>query len=434
VETKAAAFDSRVRACLHIELRGVASDVRKVDGSISSLADNFRRDISALQETLAVAAREELDRKSTLEMLLAEHIKSARWWDQQLLAITARQAQIERRMLEDRQRPMQTQVINMQVIMPAPAQAQPLVTPGQLLELLDHPPYTQRNQAAFATQQALPAAQSTGSYVFESFEEQSLLKSLEKDNEEVAFAGLQMASAKQNRIALLLIDPSFTEWFRSAQSAALVVQGNERSHAATSALSPTSYMCSLLSGILRRLNVPSPLVYYCGLHSGADAAAGGPTTLIRSLIVQLLVNYDGLVPTDSLNNAEILEMVRRHDHLYLCGLFYELVMSFREPAVVCCMVDGVSAYEGDGPADQSDRARAMAHVMEALGSLTMQQNKVVFKLIVTDGSITRSATTWLPGAREVTLPEHNWLGGGSMALDNLLQTLQDGSSVGGQGS
>lgn len=75
VQTKSAAFDSRVRACLHSKVQEIGYGVDKIDDDVASLTREVRSGIAIFQESFEETVRQDWQRKHALENLLADLVK-----------------------------------------------------------------------------------------------------------------------------------------------------------------------------------------------------------------------------------------------------------------------------------------------------------------------------------------------------------------------
>lgn len=181
----------------------------------------------------------------------------------------------------------------------------------------------------------------------------------------------------QGRSQLLMQSSKFQNWFSSAKSKCLLVDGNAES--AMEKMSAMSIVCALLAQ-----NLPSAtaktMVFFCGLHID-EFAATGPGDLIRSLLGQIISQYS---LSTTFVDGRAYEELRRFDLRRLCALMTELVKKIPHEAVLFCLVDGISWYETE------EMTQETCVVMQTLVDLTYDTGvRGVFKLLITSPMASR---------------------------------------------
>ncbi|UKZ68391.1 uncharacterized protein TrAtP1_009430 [Trichoderma atroviride] len=189
----------------------------------------------------------------------------------------------------------------------------------------------------------------------------------------------------QGRAEQLINNPQFQKWVVQTQSTELLVHGHMKpSRTSVSALSLFS------AGIvqsLRRDQRFCTLAFFCAEHRDAQDPLAGGIGIVKSLIVQLLNQYN--FGTADLATREVNLDMLEDDTEQLCQLFVGLVRLMKSNVTLICVLDSVNAY--DDPEFMQDLG--VERVLYEVLSLTRDSRvQTSIKILLT--SPTNTATIW----------------------------------------
>ncbi len=232
----------------------------------------------------------------------------------------------------------------------------------------------------------------------------------------------------QDRAVAVMMSPQLHTWLTSAQPSALFVNGN---HDASSRLSPLSYICSKLIESMcpcveLRPRHPSVLAcaFFCGQHMDPDDAAARPAGMMRNLLAQLVLSYNGF----SLTTMKRLLEIDPCEVGELGTMFADLIEQLPRRYLVFCIIDGMTLYE-------DSHARCEAAVQAARTLLqAMERCKTkgcIFKILVTCPGSSRTLYQdfdeeeifWMPKKvdRHGGLTEMKWSASAGVHLNDWLE-------------
>ena len=178
--------------------------------------------------------------------------------------------------------------------------------------------------------------------------------------------------AIQGRGHMLMQNPKFQQWLSSAQSKALLVDGNAES--SMQRISGMSIVCALLAQNLPN-ETASVLSYFCGLRAGPESGTTGPINLIRDLLAQ--ITHTHRLDTIFLE-GRVYNELEHFDLFRLCALLAEMVKKLPYGTVLFCIIDGITWIE------EEDCLQETCYIVQVLERLTRDPEvRSVFKLIIT---------------------------------------------------
>lgn len=191
----------------------------------------------------------------------------------------------------------------------------------------------------------------------------------------------------QDRAVALMESPKLHAWLTSTHPSALFINGN---HDASSRHSPLSYICSKLldsicpmaGGVRPRCSSILAQAFFCGQEADTEDMPGGPISMMRSLLAQLVIQYNAfdvstlkqLLDIDSFNVRE------------LCIVWSELIRQLPRRYLVFSIIDGITLYE-----DSTDQCEAAMEATRFLLDLmeTCKTQGCVFKILMTAPGMSR---------------------------------------------
>lgn len=181
--------------------------------------------------------------------------------------------------------------------------------------------------------------------------------------------GTALTLADQDRAAAIIQHSKLEAWLSSQPTSTLFVNASSRRH---ENISPSSFVCAILSYALVQAPPIITLTWFCGLH--ADDSEANTIAMMRSLTCQLLAaspRFEFRYSTSQYQSQldeQPLKMLNR--------LFTELVQQLSSTTAVFCIVDGISYYEGR---NQSDGVSSCIRKLVKLANM----DEPIFKLLVT---------------------------------------------------
>lgn len=157
----------------------------------------------------------------------------------------------------------------------------------------------------------------------------------------------KIKAADQARAQSLLHHHRFAQWMGQRHSDMILVDGNIRS-ADRQKLSALSVFCASFVASMIKVQPEEVVVqFFCGLHCGPNDSWRGPNGMVRSLIMQLVMNLEQLelLSLDFINNRKFLGELEAHDLRSLCITLRELVSQFPPDRTVICVIDSISCFD-----------------------------------------------------------------------------------------
>ncbi|GKZ81942.1 hypothetical protein AnigIFM56816_006472 [Aspergillus niger] len=236
-------------------------------------------------------------------------------------------------------------------------------------------------------------------YFFLRLNEQDVRQQFTQDLDDTGRDGQDIDMAAQTHAQQLLRMPRFQDWIRSDQPDMLHVDGNCDNYA-MARCSPFSLLCCVLVHELLQQAHSQVLFFFCGLHNLAGEPMAGPVGLVKSLIIQLLLDTDGHYDLLFLTFGRREEALYHNDLPTLCETLREMLIQNRSSALFC-IVDGASLFE------VREWREEMEYVIQRLFSLTIDPDiATVFKVLITSPGISRLASG-VPQACRVYVSETN---------------------------
>ncbi|KAK5652954.1 hypothetical protein OQA88_9433 [Cercophora sp. LCS_1] len=172
-----------------------------------------------------------------------------------------------------------------------------------------------------------------------------------EDLECVLRDGNRIEREAMGRSRWLLTDSKFISWVSQRQSNLLLVEARCTGYGYGKA-SPLSVCCASLALAMAQTPQTVSLHYFCGQHISDSDPIHGPSGLIRSLILQLLIQYPSHTqPEPNLefvdNDINFFQDICSHNVLALCDLFHLLIRQIeQEDITISCIIDNISLLEG----------------------------------------------------------------------------------------
>lgn len=196
------------------------------------------------------------------------------------------------------------------------------------------------------------------------------------DVEEIARKSYLIHADHRGKAEQLVVTWSFKEFIMVPASSKLLVHGDfyEGMHQ----ISALSSVCWTLKNSLDGMAGFKTLVFFCGCHidPGSNERTTGGQGLIRSLLAQLLRQYE--FDTRVLHEQVNLDQVAAGDLEGLCHLFVWLACHLPQKTTLVCLIDGISYFE------RQEHAGGMNFVLCSLLDLTRDARmRGVFKILIT---------------------------------------------------
>ncbi|KAJ2978700.1 hypothetical protein NUW58_g7413 [Xylaria curta] len=205
---------------------------------------------------------------------------------------------------------------------------------------------------------------------------------------------LSHALAEQGRFSLrtqgqvnsLLEHEQFLDWLSRSHPSLILVDANIRESALEHVSAISVFSSTLVTSLIGAYPDTAVVVhFFCGLHASPYDAWYGPTGLVRSLILQLLMKLDARDPEmrswslDFINDRGFLQNLEQHSLLDLCSALHWLLYEFTPDTYVYCIVDSISCF------DVSRLLKDLGIVMEELRKIVNDKKMVpVIKILLTN--------------------------------------------------
>ncbi|KAK7418116.1 hypothetical protein QQX98_004091 [Neonectria punicea] len=191
----------------------------------------------------------------------------------------------------------------------------------------------------------------------------------------------------QGRAEQLISNPQFQRWMVQTRSTELLVHGHMKpSRTSVSALSLFS---AAIVQSLRRDQRFCTLAFFCGEHSNARDPLAGGIGIIKSLIVQLLNQYQFDGADLGLATREVDLDVLEDDAEQLCRLFVGLMRRVQSKVTLFCVLDSVNVYDDPEFMQELEVERVLYEVLSLTRDIRVQTH---VKILLT--SPTDTATIW----------------------------------------
>ncbi|KFA78623.1 hypothetical protein S40288_11199 [Stachybotrys chartarum IBT 40288] len=282
------------------------------------------------------------------------------------------------------------------------------------------------------------------------------------DSKAVMRRGKALPQEDVERAACMMTEPQLKDLLDRDPVSNVVAINGHFDRTQMGKISPLSYICTLLSHMLRQVSPPPPLSfsqrsptsphskekatgnvvleYFCALHTADDDDLSGPQGLIRCLAMQLILS---MVANKWIGESDALHLPHlRDDEEDLlaqrnigatCRLFMALVRLIPDGVPIYCIIDGWSAYER-GELWQADCEEVLNSFRNALDARS-PQGGAAFKLLLSSPTVSKSLEGFVQPSHKVSLRnrdgrEGRWRGAGRGGLISLARvaTMPDGNN------
>lgn len=199
----------------------------------------------------------------------------------------------------------------------------------------------------------------------------------------------------QRKVQSLLERKEFQSWMAESDPGLILVDAGIREDS-LKRLSAISLFCSTLVTTLLQVYQRGVVVvhFFCGLHVSHHDAWSGPCGLMRSLIVQVLMQLVEMDPRMSkwslnfIDNRQDLKALEAHDLIALCQTLQELLRQFPPETRTYIIVDSISCF------DTAVLREGLGTVINFLDFMVKDQTMVpALKVLLTNpGHSTRNIT------------------------------------------
>lgn len=195
--------------------------------------------------------------------------------------------------------------------------------------------------------------------------------------------------------AFMVTTPRFRHWHMSDSSDLLLVEAHSADYT-TGHLSPMSIFCAMFvssrlqaaqasQGVSSENNLL--LWAFCSERMDLGGSFAGPTGLVRSLIVQLLVSWPRTAPQPHVHHLERIPNlwldVKQHNISALCQLFHELLQQLPPTCKVVCIIDGVSCYETEAWGWESGLLMLIQCLRDCVYDMQRARYRAALKVLLT---------------------------------------------------
>lgn len=217
----------------------------------------------------------------------------------------------------------------------------------------------------------------------------------------VAFLrGASLDMSSQDRIAWIFQDPRYQLWFRSQESAMLLIDASITDEPVNSGL---GYFAVSLAQVLRQMAVTSPMMFFCGYHTSPEDPLQGAVGILRTLNSQLIPQLESF--SLAFFDSKSLEDLRQFDIFALCHLFQGLLEQ-DQSSVFFIIVDEIAMY---GTPHHSDDIRDLVRFLRDLtekfnAECAQNQRQTVLKILMTCSTCSYEARAWFLDDEVLTIP------------------------------
>ncbi|KAJ8110586.1 hypothetical protein ONZ43_g5834 [Nemania bipapillata] len=196
----------------------------------------------------------------------------------------------------------------------------------------------------------------------------------------------RFSSRVQGQVNSLLEYHEFLDWLSSSHPSLILVDANIRESALDHISAISVFSSTLVTSLMQAYSDTAVVIhFFCGLHASPSGAWYGPTGLVRSLILQLLMKLDARDPEmktwdlDFINDRRFLQNLEQHSLVDLCFAFHELLYQFTPDTYVYCIIDSISSFDADR------LLKDLGTVMEGLRSIVNDTKLVpIVKIFLTN--------------------------------------------------
>ncbi|KAI0556214.1 hypothetical protein F4679DRAFT_578334 [Xylaria curta] len=234
----------------------------------------------------------------------------------------------------------------------------------------------------------------------------------------------------QGQVNSLLEHEQFLDWLSRSHPSLILVDANIRESALERLSAISVFSSTLVTSLMEAYPDTAVVVhFFCGLHASPNDAWYGPTGLVRSLILQLLMKLDARDPEmktwslDFIDDRRFLQNLEQHSLADLCFALHGLLYEFTPDTYVYCIIDSISCF------DTSRLLGDLSIVMEGLRNIVNDTKLVpVVKVLLTNPFESTRAIKEMPFLKEdpnrlISLSQNNLVPGrisSRMVDDHLL--------------
>ncbi|KAL3441062.1 hypothetical protein BJX65DRAFT_14747 [Aspergillus insuetus] len=202
-----------------------------------------------------------------------------------------------------------------------------------------------------------------------------------RDLEQALLQKGRFKASVQGQVQSVLRHKRLPEWLNAHSPDLLLVDANLRS-GGLERLSAVSVFCAtFIIGMVKVRPEDVIVHFFCGQHLTPRDHWNGPNGLVRSLILQLLMNLVDMkrLSLDFINDRGFLSDLEDHDLPSLCDALYYIVSQFPADTMVYVIIDHVSAF------DTESLFADLSLVLEYLQDMIEDTSLVpVFKVLLTN--------------------------------------------------
>ncbi|UKZ63509.1 uncharacterized protein TrAtP1_004736 [Trichoderma atroviride] len=214
---------------------------------------------------------------------------------------------------------------------------------------------------------------------------QNILAQRVEDLETVVNWSSRVDPSAQAQAYSILEQDRFLQWMRSEHPDMLLIDGNLSFRGASSIekISAVSLFCAYFILSMTSLDSSHILLHFhCGLQCSPRDSWYGPTGLVRSVIMQVLVVlYDrGLLDLNILDRRSFVQALENHSLDELCIFLHQLIRQFPPDRTIVLVIDGISHFD----LDLNGLFKKLAVVLECLQRIVEDDNlRPKFKVLMT---------------------------------------------------
>ncbi|KAI1123345.1 hypothetical protein F5Y10DRAFT_54578 [Nemania abortiva] len=224
----------------------------------------------------------------------------------------------------------------------------------------------------------------------------------------------RIPSKTQGQIDSLLGHEQFLDWLSRSHQSLILVDAHIRESALESLSAISVFSGTLVTSLMEAYPDTAVVIhFFCGLHTSPNDVFYGPTGLVRSLILQLLMKLGARDPEmrtwslDFINDRRFLHNLEQHSLVDLCSALHGLLYELNPDTRVYCIVDSISCF------DVGRLLGDLSIVMDGLRDIVNDTKMVpVVKFFLTNPFESRRVIKDMPLLREdpaglISLSQHN---------------------------
>ncbi|KAJ5402762.1 uncharacterized protein N7487_008658 [Penicillium crustosum] len=142
----------------------------------------------------------------------------------------------------------------------------------------------------------------------------------------------------QDRIIAIIQSSKLQTWISTNKLTVIFINSNARSNETLCSFIPANLIDSVEA---LKINNVFTISFFCGMHSRSDDLNSGVTSLMKSLIGQLLMSY----PDFGLQAVREISQGDRESIDVLCQIFHRLILQLPSDVILFCLIDAITIYE-----------------------------------------------------------------------------------------